>query len=545
MRRFALLAAVLAVVAAPSRAEALGALVARPPATSFGTSGEVAVAVTPGNVTTWVRMRFVGAADSVAWLVPVPPDAAVDLASPMWLDALEDATAPRILTPDATPAGATCAPMAAITSKGDASAPPTVAAMAIADDPAALALILATWGFSPGALAEPAAAAVAEGQRLLVLRLDLSQGTTPTLRIHAPGSSTPMLLAHTPLSEPYTVWMLTDGRASLAGTTELAVPPASLTWVSASATNYEPTRTALLADSARSVLEATGPAAAKTISVLAGSGAVPGLVEAYAARVAPTTPEAIDAVRATLDALPTLPPACSLGTLVKGPPCAAKPTALDSGPLAGATDLRFAFAGTTAARWLTRIVTVTPPGASCHAIGCTTHTAPAVSPLVHAGSWGALCTAPPTPPPPGAVVPTPPPTTDPPSDPTEDGQGTVPPGDTPPPGAVAVDVASDMACACSGNGEEHQGSGCSGDSSGGSESSSGCSSSSGGSSESSSGCSSGSGESSGCSSGSSSSSSCGVARRPGRPAWRVSWLMFVLAAIALPLRRMTRRPRAR
>jgi uncharacterized membrane protein YgcG len=334
--------------------------------------------------------------------------------------------------------------------------------------------------------------------------------------------------------------MLTDGRASLSGTTELVVPPSTVTWLSPTSTNYEPTRAALLADAARSVVEAAGPASAKTTTVIGGSGAVPGLVEAYASRVTPGADATVDAVRATLDALPTLPPACSLGTLVKGPPCSTKPTALDSGALAGATDLRFAFAGTTASRWLTRIVTVTPTGASCHALGCDLHGAPALSPLVHSGSWGSLCAAPPPAPPPGAVVPTPPPSSDPPPDPADDGQGTVPQtSESPPAAQVAVDVASDMACACSNSGEDHGG-GCSGDSSGTSESSSGCSASSGGGeSSSSSGCSSGSGASDGCSAGSGSSSSCTISRR-GRPAWRVSWLAFLLAAIALPLRRLTR-----
>lgn len=57
-----------------------------------------AVAVTPFGSTRWARITVAGVPKAM-WLVPARPGAALDWSSEAWLDALDDASAPRILPP--------------------------------------------------------------------------------------------------------------------------------------------------------------------------------------------------------------------------------------------------------------------------------------------------------------------------------------------------------------------------------------------------------------------------------------------------------------
>lgn len=57
-----------------------------------------AVAVTPFGTTRWARITVAGVPKAM-WLVPARPGAALDWSSEAWLDALDDASAPRILPP--------------------------------------------------------------------------------------------------------------------------------------------------------------------------------------------------------------------------------------------------------------------------------------------------------------------------------------------------------------------------------------------------------------------------------------------------------------
>lgn len=542
---------VACVFAASSSASAVGALAARPAETSIAASGEVAIAVTETHVTTWARTRFVGAADAVAWLVPVPPGAVIDVAAPGWLDALEDVTAPRILAPAKQPDGATCqVPAPSLVSSGDAASPPAITAFAIVDDAAALATTLAAWGFAAHALDDAAGAALDAGQRLLVLELAAPAGTSPTLRIHAPIGAKTMLLSRSPLREPFTLWLFGDGRASLAGVSTAVLAPDAIGWTSATSTSYADAREALLIDAAHGVLEMSAPALAKGKNLPSG-GAVPGLVAAYLARV-PGAAGQSDAIAGALAKTAILPEACARGDLSQPVACASAPSPLDA--LATGDDLRFALAGAPSARWLSRITAVAPVGTSCTAPKPAFAPGPELPAITHAGSWGPLCNAPAatsTPPPAshgGGSAPDPVPPDDPSAD---DDTAATPPGDPPP--ATIVNATADMACSSSSDTTadgSSKSSGCSGDSSGAPSESSGCSSRSSGSSSENSGCSSSSSGSSsgssGCSSSSggsdSSSSTCSVGDRPARPL-RLSRLIILLAGVALPLRRSARRKR--
>jgi hypothetical protein len=64
----------------------------------------IAVARTPYGMIRWSRVSVAGPG-RVLWLVPARPGAAIDWAPQAWLDALDEATAPRVIPPTATPPG--------------------------------------------------------------------------------------------------------------------------------------------------------------------------------------------------------------------------------------------------------------------------------------------------------------------------------------------------------------------------------------------------------------------------------------------------------
>ncbi len=100
MVRAALVTSIVAcALLAPGAADAAGAVLPSnaKPDPSF-VDMRIAVAITPTGSTRWSEIT-VPAATPVMWLVPVRPGAAIDWAPRRWLDALDDATAVRVLPP--------------------------------------------------------------------------------------------------------------------------------------------------------------------------------------------------------------------------------------------------------------------------------------------------------------------------------------------------------------------------------------------------------------------------------------------------------------
>ncbi|HVJ93940.1 MAG TPA: hypothetical protein VM580_29325, partial [Labilithrix sp.] len=97
--RLSLFASLLSFLACPTSVEAAGAVLpaSDAPDAAF-VDMRMAVAFTPTGTIRWSEVT-VPAATRAMWLVPVRPGAAVDWAPTPWLDALDGATAPRILPP--------------------------------------------------------------------------------------------------------------------------------------------------------------------------------------------------------------------------------------------------------------------------------------------------------------------------------------------------------------------------------------------------------------------------------------------------------------
>jgi hypothetical protein len=317
MLRFLGLASVLGTAAiavfAPD-ARAMGALLTSPPGAAsaaevhiaLATAGTAAPSSDSGDgamtrTTRWASLRVHGAATAFAWVLPVRAGAWVDLASEGWLEALEEATAPRVVPPDVSPP---CGIAGGVEVEGDVSHAATLVpdAVVVAPDGVTLAMGLASWGLAvPRDLAAAIDAAVAGGDAFLALHFTAPLGSTPApdLRTHtvritedepAPMSSSVAGLslsggdgtslavtAHGVAGGPVT-WLSSAG-------TPPALPPSSILWQPDGTSTYAAARDALLQDLPGSWLEETSGHRILFQAVpVPGHPSVPALAGAYFAR---------------------------------------------------------------------------------------------------------------------------------------------------------------------------------------------------------------------------------------------------------------------
>jgi hypothetical protein len=366
-----------------SPADAAFSVIARPWATARVTEARVALARGPSRSTLWAQARLEGAADAVLWVVPLPAGAAADVSQAGLLDALEEATAPRVRPPaDAPPSGLSCSVPTAleVVTSGDAEQGVFPSATAIADSTEAALAQAVAWGFDTGALDEKqlALALATDGARaagrFLLLRMEPPDGAsaTITLRVHGPSiAALPMSLLQADASPlPFTVWLLGDGRGAAEGLKELALQPGDLRWSPSGKSNYSDALAQALAGAAGKgvVIEAAGSAPLRSTTVVPGVGSAPSAVDAYLVRAATRADEpfslgpASEQIHKTLVPSAVFAEACPRGDLAApvgwacseaGPGDAASSELLAPGQ--GADDLRFVFGGSVAARWVTRL----------------------------------------------------------------------------------------------------------------------------------------------------------------------------------------------
>ncbi|WP_437734235.1 DUF2330 domain-containing protein [Sorangium sp. So ce1335] len=285
------LPAVLLSSFAPGAGDALAAGALLPGAGQTAVEQRVAVAAGPERTTLWTSLRFQGASGPVALVVPVPPLAAIDVSSDAWLEALEAATAPRVLPPEgAAPScpGEEGAP-APFDMTGQLAHEPTlkpVEVTVLADADA-----VAQWAASAGLALSPETAAqlgALQGVRFAAARFDAPGGPaiTRTLRV-AMGGGAPLLpLSLTRAGDGdvlVTAWLLGDGRGALSGAAPVTLPPASLTWdASAQRSDYVELRAEALAEAGPdgALVEGAGHEALSR-SLAIGSDSVDSVIAAY------------------------------------------------------------------------------------------------------------------------------------------------------------------------------------------------------------------------------------------------------------------------
>jgi hypothetical protein len=338
---------VSALLLSPTQAGATGAVLATSSGAEPATLDvSTAIAVTPYGTTRWTRLT-VGGAQRVMWLVPARPGAALDWASPTWLDALDDATAPRVVAPSASPpCGMPSTPerVATFGSAGPVRMPTNLTILASEDAARAHA---AARGFAVSSSQSTKIAQLyASGGALVALELDTPPSgttTTPTLRVSDDGPAVvPLALTGSRNARTrVTAFVVASGASSIAGAAD--VEPGVLTW-GAARSNYGYARSSRLASGGWQ-RESAARVVFDGVPVPRGE-AIPSVVSGYFADAA-----CASTARAAAQSEGAVARTCAAGTIGRvpgGPSCAPAAGAIDPTPFTcgrDADDLALALAG--------------------------------------------------------------------------------------------------------------------------------------------------------------------------------------------------------
>jgi hypothetical protein len=274
---------------------------------SAATPGElrVAVAVGPSRTTLWAQMRV---ADSqpgpLALIVPAPLGARLDLASDAWLEALEVATAPRVLSPKDVVASCPGSPSSndrlhIVGELGhDASAHPLELRLLDSAD------AVAEWGNKNGlTVSSPMRASLAalSPMQFLVVRISSPGGEalTPTVRINAPGGQALLPLLLTKAGDQpllITSWLLGESRLVTSPGIATAIDEGAIVFDAASGeSNYAQVRANALGGAQAQWLESARRDQWWAAHPLAQRSVIDGVIDTYFKRAASYQGGPIDA----------------------------------------------------------------------------------------------------------------------------------------------------------------------------------------------------------------------------------------------------------
>lgn len=258
----------------------------------------VALATGAGRSVVWSELRLRSSGGAFALVVPVRDGAAVDRASDAWLEALEVASAVRVLPPSGVepqcPGAAQDERFEVVGEVGHLTAlEPTL--LELLPDGVAVA----TWAVEQG-LGVPGQLATALGsldEPCVVLLFEPpttdtpTPYRTPTLRVtFAPGFAPelPLGLGLAPTSDDVLVtsFVLAEGRGALASGPEITVDPASIAWRAASqSSSYDERRREELGDASAWLVEQSGHAALfENLPFDSGTASIDGAVPTYFVR---------------------------------------------------------------------------------------------------------------------------------------------------------------------------------------------------------------------------------------------------------------------
>jgi hypothetical protein len=348
------------------------------------------------RTTRWASLRVHGEATAFVWILPTRAGAWVDLASDGWLEALEEASAPRVVPPDISPP---CGIAGGVEIEGDDSHEATLApdGLVAAPDGAALTLGLAMWGLLlPRDLAAAIDAAAASGDAFVALHFTVPPGSatyirTRTVRITedepaltSPSvagltltggdGSSPAIIAHALFGQP-TAWVSPAG-------TQPSLSPSSILWRPDGSSTYSAARDALLESMPGSWLEETaGHGILFQATSVPGSAQIAAVTDAYFARAGKYGDAADDVHACAASALAvaasssTVALACPPGALATVGPAGRCQEVVAAGEIAPdvlrcggiADDLALALSGLAPGQaYLTRARSVIPAGLFGH-----------------------------------------------------------------------------------------------------------------------------------------------------------------------------------
>jgi hypothetical protein len=355
-----------------------------------------AVAATPSGSTRWSQVS-VPPQKRAMWLVPARPGAAVDWSEGRFLDALDDATAPRVLPPNAVfpcpvPFDAERAASWAIMASGKLPSAPVVVKTTAADATAWATERGYVFGADVGARI---AALYESGWVLLAIELgsSTSNATSATLRVSDDGGAVVPLAITTGANVNLTVFAIGAGVASVPGSTD--IEPAALMW-GASGSTYETWRRGIV-EGGGWLRESSAHEALFEQTPVPTSTAIRSVASAYFEDS--TCAATAWSMRSNTGVVGST---CAPGAAARvpgGTTCVASPGAVDPALFACGNKIDLALALSAIApqdavvtRWSTSI----PGGSSKSNVALTIDAATArKSPVVRAGSFGVCPPAPP------------------------------------------------------------------------------------------------------------------------------------------------------
>ncbi len=369
----------------------------------------VAMALGPTRSTLWAQAHMLGGRGAAALIVPARPGASLDLATEAWFEALEVATAKRVLSPEghsATCAGTSEEPRVEVVGDLLHEAASPVHEVKVLSDTADLE----QWAKSEGLEVEPALAAALvalEPMRFVALRTSTEDGatTTPTLRVTAPAHdpALPFVLTRAgtaPLD--VTTFVIAEGRAGLANGTAATLDGAALAFDAAlGESDYRARRSAALASPSHWLVEAAGHELFTTPLVPTNAHVVDALIPAYALRASVYLGGGFDlgacsaaSTKAMALASPVAAscPRAELGVVDGGAGCAESVAAGEVDPslfrcLPAADDLAVALGGMAPKdAWITRIALELEPHETGELTTAVATSGPSVSPVIVANS---------------------------------------------------------------------------------------------------------------------------------------------------------------
>lgn len=289
--------AAAALLAAPRPAQACGGLFVeeslpgQPPQVITVSAQRIAIALSNEQTVLWSQIAYQGEPSDFAWVLPVGPNAILDVASDAWIEALDAFTATRVVPPPVTcydeggssgSSGGCCGTAAGDANGGDfgggrgvsgevpgvtvlheGSAGPYDTVTISAQSGQSAQQWLTMNGYAVPAAAAPVLDAYAsEGLEFLAIRLQPGAGIeqmTP-VRVTVPGGAPivpmRMMVAGAGASVPVTLFVIGEGQYGSGNFPSAQLDWSALTWdFAAQASNYEALRTeALSADGGRGFL---------------------------------------------------------------------------------------------------------------------------------------------------------------------------------------------------------------------------------------------------------------------------------------------------
>jgi hypothetical protein len=404
--RLASAAALVAALAGSSPALALGALVTSPPGASTAVSVREAVAMTPGRTVRWGSVEVRGTASTVAWIIPAGPGASLDLTSDAWFEALEAASAPRVVPPDVTPP---CGIPGGVEVEGNFTHAVTTApgAAAVAANRSSLDAALAAYGLSlTSDLSAPVDAAFGAGDAMVVLVYAGAPADLVTRTVRVVDGASPAfplaLVEAGSAAVPVTAFAFGPSSVEIGDQPPMSLNAADVTWRSDGTSSYPEVRDGLLAANPGAWLfETGGHSLLFTGTAVPGGTAAPALTTSYFFRAASyddatlSPDDCTSSVGAVAQSSATVAAACPPGALGRIGPAGSDcqelvgageidPGALRCGGIAD--DLAMALSGLSpAGTWLTRARSAIAPD--------TTGTPSALGAATAAGPYGPVVTA--------------------------------------------------------------------------------------------------------------------------------------------------------